>query len=492
MENDFILVLDLGGPQAVTMARKLRNQQYYTEIISRNADIDLFRRKSPRGILIVGGDVGVRADAFPRAVLSLGIPVLAMGGAARMMAEAEGASPEGLLLSETAAQITFAPCDLFEGLTVSDRYLPRIDGFALPEGYKPIASTAGGLIPAFADFDRNLYGLQFYAESNDPDGAAILSNFAERICGCTPKWTIENYIEEEVRFVQERVGHSSALMAVSGGVDSAVCAALMRRAIGDRLRCVFVDTGLLRENEAERVRNTYEGALGMPLICVDARVRFIQRLRGISDPVEKHRAVHNEFINVFSEVSQAHPDAEFLVKGTIYSDLLANGAADEAYARRFDSGTLLEPVRMLFKEEVRLAAEALELPAALAARQPFPAPGLAVRCGGEVTPEKLALLRQVDAVFRETMAENNQEKRLSQFFAVLPDGRALTVRGSRAEFGRICALRAVMEHGDSFTVGKLPYDLLDRASERILTEVPQISRVLYDISGGVCGAVEWE
>ena len=492
MENDFILVLDLGGPQAVAMARKLRNQQYYTEIMSRDADIELFRRKSPRGILIVGGDDAADPDAFPRAVLSLGIPVLAMGGAARMMAEAEGAVSEGVLPAETAAQISFSPCDLFEGLTVSDRYLSRIDGFALPEGYRPIASTTAGLIPAFADFSRNLYGLQFYAESNDPDGAAILSNFAERICGCTPKWTIDNYIEEEIRYVQERVGHGSALMAVSGGVDSAACAVLMRRAIGDRLRCVFVDTGLLRENEAERVKNTYEGVLGMPLICVDARTRFIDRLRGVSDPVEKHRAVHNEFINVFSEISQAHPDAEFLVKGTIYSDLLVNGASDAAYARRFDSGTLLEPVRMLFKEEIRTLAEALGLPAALATRQPFPAPGLAVRCGGEVTPEKLDLLRQVDAIFREVMAENNQEKRITQFFAVLPDSRALTTKTGGVSFGRVCALRAVVEHGDSFTVGKLPYDLLGRAAERILTEVPGISRVLYDISGSVCGAVEWE
>ena len=492
MENDFILVLDLGGPQAVTMARKLRNQQYYTEIISRNADIDLFRRKAPRGILVVGGDDAPRSDIFPRAVLSLGIPVLSMGGAARMMAEAEGAESEGILLQETAAQITFSPCDLFEGLTVSDRYLARIDGFALPEGYKAIASTTSGLIPAFADFSRNLYGLQFYAESNDPDGAAILSNFAERICGCTPKWTIDNFIEEEIRYVQERVGHASALMAVSGGVDSAACAALMRRAIGDRLRCVFVDTGLLRENEAERVRNTYENVLNMPLICVDARSRFIDRLRGITDPVDKHRAVHNEFINVFSEITQAHPDAEFLVKGTIYSDLLASGTSDAAYARQFDSGTLLEPVRMLFKDEIRSLAETLGLPAALAARQPFPAPGLAVRCGGEVTREKLMQLRHADAILREAVIEEGQEKRLSQFFAVLPDARALTLRSGAASFGRVCALRAVMKHGDSFTVGKLPYDLLDRVAEQILAEVPGISRVLYDISGGACGAVEWE
>ena len=490
MNNDFILVLDMGGPQAVAMARKLRLQRYYTEIISRRADIDLFRRKSPRGILIVGGDDGARADAFPRAVLSLGIPVLAMGGAARLMAEAEGAVSEGVLLENTAAQIRFSPCELFHGLEVSDRYLARIDGYTLPEGYHPIAITDDGLTPAFGNFSRSLYGLQFYAESNDPDGAAILSNFAERICGCTPMWTIENYIEEELRYVQEKIGDGSAVMAVSGGVDSAACAVLMHRAIGNRLCCVFVDNGLLRTDESQQVTRMMQEELHLPLIRIDARERFLNRLKGISDPVEKHRAVHNEFISVLSEFREAH-SAGFMVKGTIYSDLLASGASDAAYARQFDPGTLLEPVRMLFKDEVRELAAALGLPADLIARQPFPAPALAVRCCGEVTAEKLTLLRCADGIFREAVAEAGQDKRLANAFAVLLDTRALTRRDGASDYGYACALRAVVEHGDSFMPGKLPYDLLERVSERILSQVPGIGRVVLDISGSGC-AVEWE
>ena len=489
MENDFILVLDLGGRQAAAMARKLRNQRYYTEIISEKADFELFMRKSPRGILIAGGDGRADPVPFPRAALALGIPVLAMGGAARMMAEAEGAACEGTLLENAVVQITFEPCELFSGLTGSDRYLSRVDGFALPESYSPIAAAADGMVPAFADLSRNRYGLQFYAESNDPDGAAILSNFAERICGCTPKWTIGNYLEEELRYIREKVGSAGALMAVSGGVDSAACALLMRRAIGERLRCVFVDTGLLREGEAEQVRETFESQLGIALTYVDAQDRFIGRLRGISDPQEKQRAVRGEFISLFSEISRACPEAAFLVKGTVYNDLLIS---DDPGTRSFDAERLLEPLRMLLKDEVRALAEALEMPPEMIERQPFPAPALAERCGGEVTREKLAMLRRADAIFREVVADAGLSRRLSRYFAILLDGGALAERSGAAAYGRACALRAVVEHGDSFTIGKLPYDLLDRVGERIIAEVPGICRVLYDISGSACGAVEWE
>ena len=488
MANDFILVLDLGGPEAERMARKLRNQHYYTEIISRKADIGLFRRKSPRGILIAGGEEADHAGVFPRAVLMLGVPVLAMGGAARMLAAAEGARSEGVLLKDSAAQIRFDPCPLFDGLTESDRYFTRVDGFALPENYRPIATTMDGLVPAFADFDRSLYALQFYAESNDPDGAVMLSNFAEKICGCTPVWTLENYIDDEVRFIRERVGAKRAIVAVSGGVDSATCALLMRRAIGDALTCVLVDNGLLRVSEADHVRETYKTELGLDVVCIDAAERFLSRLRGIVDPVEKHRAVHEEFIEVLSEFARSQPDEPYLVKGTIYSDLLASGASDEAYARTFDSGPVLEPVRMLFKEEVREVGATMGLPETISSRRSFPGPGLAIRCCGEVTPEKLAALRKADRIMRDVVREAGQNKRLTQYFAVMTDTRALSLGG----YGWVCALRAVAEQGAHFSVGKLPYDVLDRAAERILSEVHGVARVVYDISGNACDAVEWE
>lgn len=491
MDNDFILVLDLGGSEAVTMARKLRNQNFYTEILSQSADIELLRRKSPRGILIVGGDDPRQAEPFPRAALSLGIPVLAMGAAARMMAEAIGAVPEGIMLQNGASQISFQPCELFDQLSESDRYLTRIDGFALPEGFQPIATTIDGLIPAFGDFEHNLYGLQFYAESNDPDGAIILSNFAERICGCTPFWSVDNYIETEIKYVQEKIGENKALMAISGGIDSAACALLMHRAIGSQLKCVFVDNGLLRAGEVELVLNTFENELDMDIIFIPARDRFIDRLKGITDPVEKRQAVHNEFINVLSEVAREHNDIEYFIEGTIYSDLLTEDGADEAYARKYESGKLVEPLRMLFKDEVRRLGEILGLPASLINRPPFPGPGLAVRCTGEVTREKLSMLRKADSIFREELKISGQDKRLSQYFVILSDTRTLGRRGGNCVYEYGCVLRAVMEQNSSFTVGKLSHDLLERVAQRITGEVPGINRVMYDITGSSHAMIEW-
>ena len=493
MDNDFILVLDLGGREAIEMARKLRNQHYYTEIMSRRADIELFRRKSPRGILIVGGDSCEDAGAFPRAVLALGIPVLALGGASRMMIESCGAASEGVLLENQASQITFQPCALFDQLSESDRYFVRVDGFALPEGFEPIATTIDGLTPAFADFERNLYGLQFYAESNDPDGAVILSNFAEKICGCTPKWNVEDYVEEEIRYIRERVGEASVLMAVSGGIDSSACAMLMRRAIGDRLKCVFVDNGLLRLGEADQVIDTFREDLGLDVESIDASDRFLVRLRGLTDPIEKHRVIRDEFLNVIREYTLEHPAYEFFVQGTIYSDLLIRGSSDEVYARQFDAGKLLEPVRMLFKDEVRKLGALMGLPEALIQRQPFPAPALAVRCQGEVTAEKIALLRKADAIFREEIQAAGQDKRLTQYFAVLNSDSTLGRRDDGFAYEYACVLRAVSEQSTTtYAVGRLPYDLLERVAERIIEEVPGINRVSYDLSPDARTAIEWQ
>lgn len=491
MDNDFILVLDLGGQEAIEMARKLRNQHYYTEIMSRGANIELFRRKSPRGILVVGGED--KPGRFPRAVLELGVPVLALGGAARKMLEACGARSEGVLLKDQATQINFMDCPLFDSLSESDRYFARVDGFALPEGFVSIATTMEGFSPAFANLDRSLYGLQFYAESNDPDGGAILSNFAEKICGCTPIWTLADYIEEETRFIRERVGDGRVLMAISGGVDSATCAMLMRKAIGSRLLCVFIDNGLLREGEAELVVNTFEYELGFPLIRIDACERFLKRLQGVADPVEKHRVVYDEYMTIMGEVGAAHPEADFFAQGTIYSDLLIRGSSDEVYARRFDAGKRLEPIRMLFKDEVRRLAELLGLPPALVNRQPFPAPGLAIRCIGEVTGERLSLLRRADAILREEVTAAGQDKRLTQYFMILGSSKTLGRRDDVYDYEYVCTVRAVSEQSPtSYSVSRMPYDLLDRVASRIISEIHGINRVTLDISAGENTAIEWE
>lgn len=490
MDNDFILVLDFGGTQAQAMARKLRAQRYYCEVQPCSIDIATIQRKAPRGMLLAGGPSDRSFDA---SILSLGIPVLAMGFSARKMVQLLGAVSEGALLSNRASQISFLPCPLFDGLGESDRFFERIDSLQLPEGFESIAKTIDGLCPAFADMNRQLYGLQFYAEPNDPDGAHILTNFAGRICGCTDFWTPEFYIEREIAYIQERIGNGKAIMAISGGVDSTVCAVLMHRAIGDRLRCVFVDNGLLRKGEAETVAHDFKEYFGLEPIVIDARKRVIQALQGITDPQEKRRIVHDEFIRTMQLEMEACPDAKFLVEGTIYPDLLVGASAETNYAKKFDSYQLIEPIRMLFKDEVRYVGEALGVPREILTRQPFPGSGLSIRCIGEVTDEKLYLLREADAIFRAEIVEAGLDRRLTQYFAILTDMRAFGIRDGETTYEYICALRAVnAPDASTLSVAKLPHDLIERVVNRIASQVPGINHVLYDVTGKPFALTEWE
>lgn len=490
MENDFILILDFGGPQAQSTARKLRGQNYYCEIHHCSIDIETIRRKAPNGLLLAGGPGD---QPFDEEILHLGIPVLAMGFCARTMATSFGAVCEGALLTNRASQITFLPCPLFDGLGESDRYFDRIDALKLPEGFKPVATTIEGLIPAFANVEEKLYGLQFYAESNDPDGGRILANFADAICGCTPYWSPEFFIEREVEYLREKIGDGRAIMAISGGVDSTVCAMIMRRAIGDRIKCVFVDTGLMRKGEVETVAHTFRDQLGLELVIADASERVLKALSGVTDPQEKRRIIHEEFIRTMQEEAFAYAGAEFLVEGTIYSDLLGGTPAESGYAQRLESMKRIEPIRMLFKEEVRYVGEALGVPRELLAQQPFPGPGLAIRCIGEVTAEKLFLLREADAIFRSEIVEAGLDRRLSRYFAVLTDVQTAGMRDGRPCVERVCALRAVnITDTSGVIVAKLPYDLIERAVLRITAQVPGISRVVYDVTGNPSAPAEWE
>lgn len=490
MENGSILVLDFGGPQAQSMARKLRGQNYYCEVQPCDIDIETVRRKAPRGLLLAGGPGD---DGFDAEILRLGIPVLAMGYCARSMAKRMGAVCEGALLTGRASQITFLPCPLFDGLGDSDRFFDRIDALQLPEGFEPIATTVDGLIPAFANLEKNLYGLQFYAESNDPDGARILGNFAGTICGCAAYWSPEYYIDQEVAYLKDRIGDGRAIMAISGGVDSTVCAMLMQRVIGDRLRCVFIDTGLLRKGEPEMVAHAFRENLGLEPVVVDARAQMLDALRGITESREKRRVIQSVFSRILQEEAAAYPGTEFLVEGTIYPDLLNDAATKPGDAERFGSLKRIEPIRMLFKDEVRFVGETLGVPKELLNRQPFPGCGLAVRCIGEVNAEKLSLLREADAIFRAEIVEAGLDRKLTQYFAILTDMRVAGLRDGRPSTEYACALRAVSSSdAASVTVAKLPYDLIERVVQRITSQVPGINHVLYDVTGKPTAVTEWE
>ena len=487
MGNDFILVLDFGGAQAQSMARKIRGQHYYCEVHPCSVDVETIRRKAPCGLLLAGGPSDL---AFDEEILRLGIPVLAMGFCARTMAKAFGAVCEGALLTDRASQITFLPCPLFDGLGESDRYFDRIDAMKLSEGFEPIATTIEGLIPAFANVSAGLYGLQFYAESNDPDGARILANFAGSICGCEPNWFPDFYIEHEVQYLRDRLGEGHAIMAISGGVDSTVCAVLMRRAIGDRLRCVFVDTGLLRKGEVENVAHTFRDQLGLELVVVDTREQMLKALEGVTDPQEKRRIIHEEFVRTMQAEASAYEDAEFLVEGTIYSDLLNGTPHDSGYGKSLKR---IEPIRMLFKDEVRYVGEALGVPRELLSQQPFPGSGLANRCIGEVTAEKLFLLREADAIFRSEIVEAGLDRRIRQYFAILTDMQTIGLRDGKPCREYICALRAVnITDSSNASIARLPYDLIERVVQRITTQVPGINRVIYDVTGKPSAMIEWE
>lgn len=487
MENDFILILDFGGAQAQSMARKLRGQNYYCEVHPCTVDVNTIRRKAPCGLLLAGGPGD---QPFDEEILRLGLPVLAMGFCARTMAQTFGAVCEGALLTGRASQITFLPCPLFDGLGESDRYFDRIDALKLPEGFEPIATTIEGLMPAYANVEAKLYGVQFYAESNDPDGVQILANFAGSICGCEPYWSPEFYIDREVQYLRDRLGEGRAIMAISGGVDSTVCAMLMRRAIGDRLKCVFVDTGLLRKGEVENVTHTFRDQLGLELVVADTRERVMNALVGVTDPHQKRRIIHEAFVHTMQEEASAYAGAEFLVEGTIYSDLLSGTPHDSGYGQALKR---IEPIRMLFKDEVRDVGEALGVPRELLSQQPFPGSGLAIRCLGEVTAEKLFLLREADAIFRSEIVEAGLDRRIGQYFAILTDIQTVGMRDGKPCTEYVCVLRAVnATNSSNAAIAKLPYDLIERVVQRITGQVPGINRVVYDVTGKPSAMVEWE
>lgn len=475
---DMLLILDFGGPQAQAVARRLRGESVYCEILPFDADVEAALEKKPRGIVLAGGEDGAERDCAD-GFYAAGLPMLCLGYTARAALRRFGGTLAGTALERRIAHIEFGDDPLFASLSECDRFFERADGLALPEGFELIAR--GGADAAYACAEKRIWGLQFYPEPNDPDGLRILSNFAD-ICGCAREWTIENFIDQSIDRIREQVGEGDAFIAISGGVDSTVCAVLMHRAIGRRMHCVHVDTGLMRKNEAEQIEKMF-GDMGMDLRLVHAKERFLKSLRGAFETGEKRRIVGEEFGRALEEEAGSMGERDHLVQGTIYTDVLGADDVSGGFTmagRRFAG--LVEPLRMLFKDEVRRLGVALGLPEEMVYRQPFPGPGLAVRCMGEVTEEKLEILREADAIFREEIQAAGLDKRIRQYFAVLTDGQT----------GHIVALRAVntIDAARSSAV-RLPYDLLERCVERIMGEVKGVERVVYDISGSPAG-VEWE
>ncbi len=511
---DTVLVLDFGAQYAQLIARRVRECHVFSEVVPHDITPDELRRRAPTAIVLSGGPSSVYEPGAPRLdpeVLQLGIPVLGLCYGQQLMADLLGGRVEPTGVREygpTELTVTTQGV-LFHDLPVEQTvWMSHGDTItAPPAGAEVTAATDAAPVAGFEDVERGLYGVQFHPEvAHTPRGLDLLKNFLYRAAGCRPSWTSVSIIEEMEREVREQVGDAEVLCALSGGVDSSVAALLVHRAVGDRLTCVFVDTGLLREGEAEQVEATFRRDFNLNLIHVKAADRFLGKLHGVSDPETKRKLIGTEFIRVFEEVAREtvgeRGQARFLVQGTLYPDVVESGGNQAATIKTHHNVgglpddmdfELVEPLRLLFKDEVRQVGTELGLPEDVVQRQPFPGPGLAVRIIGEVTEERLVSLRAADAVLLEEIRRAGLDRELWQWFAVLPAVRTVGVMGDARTYAYPVILRAVTSQ-DAMTAdwARIPHEVLARISARIVNEVPGINRVAYDITSKPPGTIEWE
>jgi GMP synthase (glutamine-hydrolysing) len=506
-----VLVVDLGAQYAQLIARRVRECHVYSEIVAHDTPIATLRKMRPAGIILSGGPASVYEDDAPNLdprVFDLGVPVLGICYGHQLMAQALGGEVAATGRREygrttlTVDRPGMLLADMHESEQV---WMSHGDAVVRePEGFRVNAHTDMIPIAAMEDPERGLYAVQFHPEvSHTPKGVALLKRFLYEGCGLLPDWTPVNVIERAVQVIREQVGEAHVLCALSGGVDSAVAALLVHRAVSDQLTCVFVDHGLNREDEPAQVEETFGRHFGVPLIHVKAADRFLARLAGVTDPEQKRKTIGEEFIRVFEEVAREHADARFLVQGTLYPDVIESGSATAANIKSHHNVgglpedmalDLVEPLRDLFKDEVRQVGAELGMPEEIVWRQPFPGPGLAVRIIGEVTAERLAMLRGADQIVRDEIRKAGLERETWQAFVVLlADVRSVGVMGDGRTYEHPVILRVVTSE-DAMTAdwARLPYDLLDRISSRIVREVPGVNRVAYDITSKPPGTIEWE
>lgn len=508
--RETILILDFGGQYTQLIARRIREVNVYCEIVPYDISPDKVKEYKPMGIVLSGGPASVYVKDAPKCdpdIFKLGIPVLGICYGAQLMALLLGGMVEKARVAEYGKTelVVNNNVPLFKGIereTVC--WMSHVDLIEqLPENFKVIASTAHTPVAAMADVERKLYAVQFHPEvEHTPLGKDMIKNFLFEICDMSADWTMDSFVEQTVKSIKKTVGDKKAICALSGGVDSSVAAVLVHRAIGDQLTCIFVDNGLLRLNEADTVERVFRDKFDINLIRVDARERFLSKLKGVIDPEQKRKIIGNEFIRVFEEEANKLEGVEYLVQGTLYPDVIESGSkvASTIKSHHNVGGLpedmkfkLLEPLKNLFKDEVRLVGKELGIPEEILYRHPFPGPGLAVRVLGEVTEEKLALLRQVDHIFIRELKEAGYYNKVWQAFAVLPDIKSVGVMGDERTYAYTVALRAVTS-SDGMTAdwARLPLELLDSISRSIINEVKGVNRVVYDITSKPPATIEWE
>jgi len=508
---DRVLVVDFGAQYAQLIARRVREARVYSEIVPHSITAAEVSARRPAALILSGGPASVHVEGAPRldpAIYELGIPVFGICYGAQLIAQQLGGEVAHTGRGEygrTTLRVTGVRSTLFADLPPEqDVWMSHFDSIqTAPAGFDVTASTAEAPVAALESVERRIHGVQFHPEvAHTPRGQEVLEHFLFDVAGCRPTWTMASIIDTSVEAIRAQVGGERVICGLSGGVDSAVAAALVHKAIGDQLTCVFVDTGLMRAGEAEQVEETFRRQFQVDLVHVKAADRFLDALDDIVDPERKRKIIGETFIRVFEEVAADHSDARFLVQGTLYPDIIESGTRDAAKIKSHHNVgglpedmqfSLVEPLRALFKDEVRLLGEQLGLPEDIVWRQPFPGPGLAVRIVGTITRERVDILRAADAVVTEEIKRAGLYRELWQSFAVLPAVRTVGVMGDERTYAYPIVIRAVTSE-DAMTAdwARLPYDLLERISSRLINEVPGVNRVALDITSKPPGTIEWE
>jgi GMP synthase (glutamine-hydrolysing) len=510
--TDQVVVLDYGGQYSQLIARRVRECGVFSELLPHHVGAAEVATRHPKGVILSGGPASVYADGAPRLereLLDLGVPVLGICYGMQLLALELGGRVEGAEVGEFGrSQLTVSEQGRLLAGTPHEQtcWMSHRDTvFSPPIGFTALASSTASPVAAFESVERGIYGIQFHPEVvHTPYGQQVLTTFLSDVCGCDRSWSARSVIEEQLERIRAQVGDGTAICGLSGGVDSSVAALLVHRAIGDRLTCVFVDHGLMRKNEGEQVIAAFRDHFHVPLVAVDASNRFLARLQGVTDPEEKRKRIGAEFIRVFEEEAGRLEDVRFLVQGTLYSDVIESGGGTGTATIKSHHNVgglpqdlefdLVEPLRSLFKDEVRAVGAELGLPERLVWRQPFPGPGLAIRIvGGEATRERLDVLREADAILQDEIRKAGLYRELWQSFCVLPDIRTVGVQGDSRTYGNVIVIRAVTSD-DAMTAdwARLPYDLLEQIASRMINEIRPVGRVVLDITSKPPGTIEWE
>lgn len=510
-KNELILILDFGGQYNQLIARRVRECNVYSEVVPFDISLEKIKEKQPKGIIFTGGPASVFGEDSPRCdkdIFELGIPILGICYGMQLMTYTLGGNVARANKREygtTEVEIDNSS-SLFQGFENTNGFLMSHTDFVetVPEGFKNIGHTKSCPNAAMENQEKKLYGIQFHPEvNNSVNGTLVIKNFLFNICNCSGDWKISSFVDDSIKSLKEKIGDKKALCALSGGVDSSVAAVLLSKAIGKNLTCIFLDHGLLRKNEGDEVEEIFKKQYDINLIRVNCKDRFLEKLAGVTDPEKKRKIIGEEFIRVFEEEAKKIGTVDFLVQGTIYPDVIESGLGKSSVIKshhnvgglpeHVDFKEIVEPLRDLFKDEVRKTGLELGIPENLVFRQPFPGPGLAIRVIGEITDYKLNILKEADSIFREEIANAGLHKNINQYFAVLTNLKSVGVMGDERTYDYTIALRAV-ETTDFMTGiwSKIPYEVLEKVSSRIVNEVEHVNRVVYDITSKPPATIEWE